>query len=51
MSVTFKIRPARSGGRGTVRSTVEWRRASAVFHGALSTGFAGPPPHENMGRI
>jgi len=51
MIVTLKILPARSGGRGTMRSMVEGRRVSAVSHGAPSTGFAGPPPHENMGRI
>ena len=51
MIAVLKILPARSGGRGTSRRLVEGRRASAVFHGAPSTGFAGPPPHENMGRI
>ena len=47
----LKILPARSAGRGTMRSMVEGRRASGVFAAAPSTSLRLVPLPSKLGRI
>jgi len=48
---SLKILPARSGGKGTMRSMVEGQRVSAGFDIAPSTVAARRSPSPQVGRI